>query len=210
MKIVTTPMCEKILEFVGITDYKVNKNPDNEDGDLAIILSESNTKMDSLKIKLNTFSQIKNSIIQVSKIKNILNKHHNSNFSKFNWNEIDFSLYESALDSQEINDIFLKYPLASDWLDMNKKDVFQEKNSKINVKVYSSFLRDIIIDMGFNILDLESDISNIDYIIFPDYMNINKENSKNGLISIPTHNNVSKNPIKRAELRYSILNNLKS
>lgn len=210
MKIVTTPMCEKILEFVGITDYKVNKNPDNEDGDLAIILSESNTKMDSLKIKLNTFSQIKNSIIQVSKIKNILNKHHNSNSSKFNWNEIDFSLYESALDSQEINDIFLKYPLASDWLDMNKKDVFQEKNSKINVKVYSSFLRDIIIDMGFNILDLESDSSNIDYIIFPDYMNINKENSKNGLISIPTHNNVSKNPIKRAELRYSILNNLKS
>ena len=208
MKIVTTPMCEKILEFAGITDYKVNKNPDNEDGDLAIILSESNTKMDSLKIKLNTFFQIKNSIIQVSKIKNILNKHYNSNSSNFNWNEIDFSLYEPALDSQKINDIFLKYPLASDWLDMNKKDVFQEKNSKINVKVYSSFLRDIIIDMGFNILDLESDSSNIDYIIFPDYMNIDKENSKYGLISILTHKNVSKNPIKRAELRYSILNNL--
>ena len=210
MKIVTTPMCEKILEFVGIVDYKVNKNPDNEDGDLAIILSESNTKMDSLKIKLNTFSQIKNSIIQVSKIKNILNKHYNSNSSKFNWNEIDFSFYEPTLNSQEINDIFLEYPLASDWLDMNKKNVFQEKNSKINVEVYSSFLRDIIIDMGFNILDLESDSSNIDYIIFPDYMDIDEENKKYGLISIPTHNNVSKNPIKRAELRYSILNNLKS
>ena len=210
MKIVTTPMCEKILEFVGIVDYKVNKNPDNEDGDLAIILSESNTKMDSLKIKLNTFSQIKNSIIQVSKIKNILNKHYNSNSSKFNWNEIDFSFYEPTLNSQEINDIFLEYPLASDWLDMNKKNVFQEKNSKINVEVYSSFLKDIIMDMGFNIVDLESNSSNIDYIIFPDYMDIDEENKKSGLISIPTHNNVSKNPIKRAELRYSILNNLKS
>ncbi|WP_225370489.1 hypothetical protein [Methanobrevibacter arboriphilus] len=123
-------MCEKILEFAEITDYKVNKNPDNEDGDLAIILSESNTKMDSLKIKLNTFSQIKNSIIQVSKIKNILNKHYNSNSSKFNWNEIDFSLYEPALDSQEINDIFLKYPLASDWLDMNKKKMFFKKRTQ--------------------------------------------------------------------------------
>ncbi|WP_054835612.1 hypothetical protein [Methanobrevibacter arboriphilus] len=65
-------------------------------------------------------------------------------------------------------------------------------------------------DMGFNIVDLESNSSNIDYIIFPDYMDIDEENKKYGLISIPTHNNVSKNPIKRAELRYSILNNLKS
>ena len=41
MKIVTTPMCEEIVKLAGIKDYVVNKFPDEEDGDLAILLSES-------------------------------------------------------------------------------------------------------------------------------------------------------------------------
>lgn len=41
MKIVTTPMCEEIVKLVGISDYAVNKHPTEEDGDLAILLSES-------------------------------------------------------------------------------------------------------------------------------------------------------------------------
>ena len=47
-------MCEEVVKLAGIKDYKVNKNPDLEKGDLAILLSESKIKMDSLPIKLNT------------------------------------------------------------------------------------------------------------------------------------------------------------
>lgn len=70
MKIITTPMCEKIVKLAGIDNYIVNKNPDEEEGDLAILLSESKVKMDCLPIKLNTPSQIFESIKKVSQIAN--------------------------------------------------------------------------------------------------------------------------------------------
>ena len=226
MIIVTTPMCEKILEFAGISEYKVNKNPGNEKADLAILLSESKIKMNSLSIKLNTFSQIKDSIIEVSKLGD------NGDIGNISKNPIS---------DEKINDIFAQYSIASDWIS-DKKKALQEKNSKIKVKVYSKFLRDIVEDMGFSIIDFDDDkFSDFYYIVFPDYMNIdevvnfknnnvdeinNFNNSTNShsnpnhsnnysisnnceIISIPTHKNVPKDPIKRAEMRYSILNDLK-
>ena len=48
MKIVTTPMCEEIVKLAGIKDYIVDKNPDNQEGDLAIVLSESSGSCISL------------------------------------------------------------------------------------------------------------------------------------------------------------------
>lgn len=205
MKLVTTPMCEKILEFAEIYDYKVNKNPDDEDGDLAILLSESKIKMDSLSIKLNTFSQIKESIIEVSQ----LNKEN----SQLNENPLNEKLI-----FQRIENIFSKYPLARKWTQDERKKEFQKKNLNIKIKVYSKFLRDIVKDMGFFIAE-----SDFDYIVFPDYMEIenhieinnlnNLKDLKNNMdenifISIPTHSNVPKDPIKRAEMRYFILNNI--
>ncbi len=68
MRIVTTPMCEEVVKLAGIRDYKVNKNPDLEKGDLAILLSESKVKMDSMAIKLNTPKQLFESIREVSKL----------------------------------------------------------------------------------------------------------------------------------------------
>ena len=65
MKIVTTPMCEEIVKLAGIKDYNVNKHPTSNDGDLAILLSESKVDMDSIPIKLNTPSQIFESIKKV-------------------------------------------------------------------------------------------------------------------------------------------------
>jgi len=195
MIIITTPMCEKILDLAGISQYKVNKNPDNEAGDLAILLSENKTEMNSLNIKLNTFSQIKDSIIEVSKIGD------NGNISK------------SPISEGKIKDIFAQYSIAIDWIFDERKDL-REKNSKIKVKVYSKFLKDIVEDMGFSIIDFNDEVSDFDYIVLPDYMNI-KDLANNcnyndyNIISIPTHKNVPKDPIKRAELRYSILNNLK-
>ena len=222
MEIVTTPMCEKILEFAGISEYKVNKDPDKEQGDLAIILSESKVKMNSLNIKLNTFSQIKDSIIEVYRLK------------------CDEPSCNYPISEEEIEYIFSQYSIANKWVSNEKKEL-QDKNYRIKVKVYSKFLQDIVEDMGFNIVS--DDQSNFDYMVLPDYMNIENigdtegtgniknigdtENIENigdtedtgdidsnynnyRIVSIPTHKNVSKDPIKRAELRYSILSNLKS
>ncbi|MDO5848137.1 MAG: hypothetical protein Q4P18_01230 [Methanobrevibacter sp.] len=66
MRIVTTPMCEEIVKLAGIDDYAINKFPTSDDGDLAILLSESKTDMDSIYLKLNTFNQIVESIEKVA------------------------------------------------------------------------------------------------------------------------------------------------
>ena len=70
---------------------------------------------------------------------------------------------------------------------------------KINVKVYSKFLNDTIDDMGYNICD-----ENYDYIIIPDYMNI-EINDKKQVILVPSHKNVSKDVIQRITDRYELL-----
>ena len=67
LKIVTTPMCEEILKLAGILDYIVSKEPDSVKADIAVVLSETNLSTKSIKIKLNTFMQIKESIKMLSK-----------------------------------------------------------------------------------------------------------------------------------------------
>lgn len=179
MIIITTPMCEKILEFAEIENYKINKNPDKEEGDLAILLSESKVKMKSLAIKLNSFSQIKDSIIEVSK------------YSK-----------KGKISDEKIKAIFSNYPIASRWLYPDKELLnLKKENSKIKVKVYSEFLKDIVKSMNYKISS-----NNYEFIIFPDYLKDSlKEKGDFKLIEIPTHKNISKDPIKRGEIRYKIL-----
>ena len=93
MRIITTPMCEEVVKLAGIKEYKVNKNPDLEEGDLAILLSESKVEMDSLAIKLNTPRQLFNSIKEVSK------------------------LTGSELTDEEILEFFNEYNFASKYLE---------------------------------------------------------------------------------------------
>lgn len=171
MKIVTTPMCEEIVKLAGITDYAVNKHPTSEDGDLAVILSESKVDMDSLPIKLNTPSQIFESIKKVSQIA------------------------QNQLSDEDIQAFFDDYKLS-------KKYLFSDFKRDVNVKVYSEFLKDIALDMGFNIVS-----DNCDYVVYPDYLKNKVEESEN-LVEIPSHGGVSKNPFERVEVRYSILENL--
>ncbi|KZX17613.1 hypothetical protein MBFIL_00420 [Methanobrevibacter filiformis] len=190
MIIITTPMCEKILKFCQIDDYKVNKNPDLEEGELNILMSEKKSERMSLVLKLNTFNQIKESIEKVGKY---------SDNPKF-LEDID----------EKIANIFSNYKIANKWTDDNEKEEFKKFNSKIKVKVYSKFLEDIIKDMGFKIAINNDDT---DFIVYPDYLDVdkiakseeNKENQKNKLIEIPSHSNVSKDPIERTEYRYSLI-----
>ena len=171
MKIVTTPMCEEIVKLARINDYVVNKFPQKTDGDLAILLSESKVEMDALQIKINTATQIFDSIKEVSKI------------------------LGDELSDEMILSYFDDYELCKKYLNSNfKRDV--------NVKVYSEFLRDIVSDVGFNI-----DSDNFDYVIYPDYLKDRVMESEN-LVEIPSHNSISKNPFDKAEVRYSILENL--
>ncbi|WP_405273930.1 hypothetical protein [Methanobrevibacter sp.] len=171
MKIVTTPMCEEIVKLAGITDYVVNKFPDEEEGDLAILLSESKVEMESLPIKINTPAQVFESIKKVSKITG------------------------NELSDMDIQKFFEDYQLAKKYLNADfKRDV--------NVKVYSEFLKDIVSDVGFNIVS-----DNFEYVIYPDYLKDNVIETEN-LVEIPSHNSISKNPFEKIEMRYAILENL--
>lgn len=171
MKIITTPMCEEIVKLAGISDYIVNKHPDEEKGDLAILLSESKVEMNSFAIKINTPSQVFESIKKVSKIG------------------------QNELSDEDIIAFFDDYELCRKYLNSNfKRDV--------DVKVYSNFLKDIVLDMGFNIV-----LKDFDHVIYPDYLK-NKVTESENLVEIPSHNGISKNPFEKIEIRYSLLENL--
>ncbi len=78
MKIITTPMCKEILDIAGIKEYKVVR-PDNiKNADIAILLSETKSDIPTVKLKLNTFNQIYNSIIELQNRFNTSNLNKNS------------------------------------------------------------------------------------------------------------------------------------
>lgn len=164
-------MCEEIVKLAGISDYAVNKNPDEEDGDLAILLSESKVEMNSLAIKINTPSQVFESIKKVSE------------------------MAENELSDEDISSFFDDFEMCRKYLNSDfKRDV--------SIKVYSNFLKDIVLDMGFDIVE-----QNFDYVIYPDYLR-DKVIENENLVEIPSHNSISKNPFEKIEMRYSLLERL--
>lgn len=164
-------MCEEIVRLAGIKDYAVNKFPQKGEGDLAVLLSESRVEMDAIQIKINTSTQIFESIKKIS------------------------GLAGNEQSDEEILSYFDDYELCMKYLNSDfKRDV--------NVKVYSEFLKDIVSDVGFNIVT-----DGFDYVIYPDYLKDNVIETEN-TVEIPSHNSVSKNPFDKAELRYGILENL--
>ena len=87
--------------------------------------------------------------------------------------------FNTNIDEEKIK--LIKYLIN----DNNKK---KDNRKNIKVKVY-----------GYNISD-----SDYDFIIVPDYMNIEFKNKKNVII-IPSHKNVPKNIIQRIKERYELL-----
>ena len=206
MIVVTTPMCRQIVEWAGLKEFKVNKFPDEEDGDFAILLSESKVKMDSLAIKINTFSQIKESIKIVS----------NALFEK--------NLIEKAIGDEEIEAIFNDYKADVEYalLDEDEFNKIRKSNNDKRVKVYSEFLKDIVSDIGAVVIDFSYDKNgndeynedlglDFDYLVYPDYLEedvLKRENLESNefkAIKILSHNNTSKDPILKAESRYAAL-----
>ena len=207
MIVVTTPMCKQIVEWAGLKEFKVNKFPDEEEGDFAILLSESKVEMDSLAIKINTFGQIKESIKTVSKAL------------------FERNLIEKAIGDEGIESIFNDYKddVEHPLLDENEFNKIRKSNNDKKVKVYSEFLKDIILDIGADVIDFTYDKNgndgdkandlgmDFDYLIYPDYLEeevLKRENLKSNefkVIKILSHNNISKDPILKAESRYEIL-----
>lgn len=173
MKIATTPMCQEILRRAGVSQFQIIKDGVYKDVDLAVVLSETKTHDDTstefIKLKLNTFNQIEDSIKLVS----------------------------NRLGTE---------PLEKD-LDEEISDQRRGGNKKIKVKVYSYFLREIAEDMGFTIVTDDS----YDYLIYPDYLKkeLKKEIHEAGKkgVELPSHRNAPLNPVKRARMRYQILEN---
>ena len=206
MIVVTTPMCKQIVEWAGLKEFKVNKFPDEEDGDFAILLSESKVKMDSMAIKINTFAQIKESIKTVS----------NALFEK--------NLIEKAIGDEEIEAIFNDYKGDVEYalLDEDEFNKIRKSNNDKRVKVYSEFLKDIVSDIGAVVIDFSYDKNgndeynedlglDFDHLVYPDYLEeevLKRENLESNefkAIKILSHNNTSKDPILKAESRYSVL-----
>lgn len=171
MKIVTTPMCQEILRFAGVSAFQVIKDGVYGDADVAVVLSETkthgNTSTEFIKLKLNTFNQIEEGI----------------------------KLISSRLGTEP-----LKKGLNKELSNQRKAE-----NRKIKVKVYSHFLKDIAEDMGFTIVTDDS----CDFLIYPDYLKkeLKEEIQETGgrAVELPSHRNAPSNPIKRAEMRYQIL-----
>lgn len=65
MKIITTPMCEDVLRIAGLNDYKVVMPDQIRNADYAILLSETKSEVPKLSIKLNTYSQIYESVTKI-------------------------------------------------------------------------------------------------------------------------------------------------
>ena len=206
MIVVTTPMCRQIVEWAGLKEFKVNKFPDEEDGDFAILLSESKVKMDSMAIKINTFAQIKESIKTVS----------NALFEK--------NLIEKAIGDEEIEAIFNDYKGDVEYalLDEDEFNKIRKSCNDKRVKVYSEFLKDIVSDIGLDVIDFKYDKNgkdgdnedlgmDFDYLVYPDYLEeevLKRENLESNefkAIKILSHNNISKDPILKAESRYATL-----
>ena len=206
MIVVTTPMCRQIVEWAGLKEFKVNKFPDEEDGDFAILLSESKVKMDSIAIKINTFAQIKESIKTVS----------NALFEK--------NLIEKAISDEEIGATFNDYKGDVEYalLDEDEFNKIRKSSNDKRVKVYSEFLKDIVSDIGAVVIDFSYDKNgndeynedlglDFDHLVYPDYLEeevLKRENLESNefkAIKILSHNNTSKDPILKAESRYSVL-----
>lgn len=149
MKIVTTPMCEEIVRLAGVSDYVVNKFPDRDDGDLAILLSESKVEMDAFPIKINTPSQVFESIREVSRI--IGNELSHEDISAF---FEDYDLAKKYLNSDFKRDVNVK--VYSEFLKDIAEDVgFNIVSDDFDYVIYPDYLKNKVAETE-NLVEIPS------------------------------------------------------
>jgi hypothetical protein len=107
-----------------------------------------------------------------------------------------------------ISDIIGTEPLKNEVnLDINSYKKNYAIKKKVKIKVYSNFLKEIAEDMGFQVTTEEE----YDFLIYPDYLKdeLKKEidYAAERAVELPSHGKAPLNPIKRAQIRYQILEN---
>ena len=150
MRIVTTPMCEEVVKLAGIKEYKVNKNPDLEEGDLAILLSESKVEMNSMAIKLNTPKQLADSIHEVSK----LTEHELSDGEILEF----FKGYDYCLKYLKNHDnAHVRVKVISNFLsDIVDNFGFEKVDENYDYVIYPDYLKEKVINEDVELIEIPS------------------------------------------------------
>ena len=97
LKVVTTPMCEEIVKLAGISNYTVSKAPDSVGADMAVVLSETKLSTKSIKIKLNTFSHMKDDVMNENVETVEIPSHKNVPLSAIKRAEMRYNILEKRL-----------------------------------------------------------------------------------------------------------------
>jgi len=177
MKIYTTPMCQEVVRLAGFSKYTVKQDHDFTGADLAIVLSETETDSPNIKIKLNTFKQIYESIDIIS------NTLKTEKLDMGEWGD-DYSIHVSrervVMDERKKIKVKVYSNFIREIVDDMGFSVVKEKPDYI---VFPDYLKD----------DQNDDL--MDEIKF----------MGSRAVEIPSHKKAPLNPLERAQIRYEIL-----
>lgn len=178
MNIYTSPMCQEVVRLAGVSQYTVKKDNNFEGADLAIVLSETTTTVPAIKVKLNTFKQIFDSI-----------------------NIISDYLGTEKLDIGELESFYSPYiQPAKEKLEERKKIKVKVYSNFIREIVEDMGFSVVTEEPDFLVFP--------DYMEKDQDMEKEIELMGNRAVKIPSHKDVPLNPLERAKLRYGILEDI--
>ena len=138
MKIITTPMCEDVLKIAGLTEYEVVEPTKIENADIAILLTETKSDIPKISLKLNTYSQILESVLKIqekfdtnineNELKIVKKLIKENNEKKDNKKNTKIKVYSNFLKETvhdmgfEISDENYEYIIIPDYMDIPKEE----------------------------------------------------------------------------------------
>nr|WP_319374091.1 hypothetical protein [uncultured Methanobacterium sp.] len=175
MKIYTTPMCQEAVRLAGVLDYTVKQDNNFDGSDLAIVLSETKTQVPAIKIKLNTFKQIYESVDIIS----ITLKTEKLDMGEWE-DSVHVSRERETMDERKK----IKVKVYSNFITDIVADMgFSLVKEKPDFLVFPDYLKD------YKNKDILGEI----------------EIMGDRAVEIPSHKNAPLNPLERAQIRYNIL-----
>ncbi|MDO5836181.1 MAG: hypothetical protein Q4P17_06700 [Methanobacterium sp.] len=177
MKIYTTPMCQEVVRLAGVSQYTVKHDYDFMGADLVIVLSETETNYPNIKIKLNTFKQIYESIDLIS------NTLKTEKLDMGEWGD-DYTLHISRKGTDIDKRKKIKVKVYSNFIREIVNDMgFTLVKKEPDFIVFPDYLKD---NQNDDIMD-EIELMGL------------------RAVEIPSHKKAPLNPLERAQMRYKIL-----
>ena len=173
--IYTSPMCQEVVRLAGVSPYTVKKDNNFDGADLAIVLSETATEVPAIKVKLNTFKQIFDSVDLIS------NHLGTEKLNMRDWERVYSSHIRPAkgkIDERKK----IKVKVYSNFIREMVEDMgFSVVTEEPDFLVFPDYMEDNK-DVGKEIEFMGS-----------------------RAVKIPSHKDAPLNPLERAKLRYHIL-----